>query len=377
MQYKKLVACASATILAFAVACSKGSETPVSPSAAQPGVSQAGPNGETLKATAPTPQSPVNNAQPDQLVLTAGKSSGTFDQSLAGAYSYEFQIMNAANAMVCTATVGGGSGSSVAWTPACTLEFDQPHSWRVRAVHLGAVGPWSSSASFRSPAGGYIRGSEIFDPLYNSSSVGQAIGTTFIPGVGVRLNGHDSRITYQLPETLQSGEISVMVTGIDEGNPGDKTKIFSMQEGGGDLTTNDYRMTAEKRGRSYDPAGAVTFRIIMGEADDHGRIFDGDRFLPAAGFSDERWYFWKFTWNSPGRAALEVRQDGPNGNVIYFSSRGTGGYSYRPVPHIIHLGASVGRAGPADASIPGAIYKHLWVSGRPRPNFPTVLTHPE
>ena len=62
--------------------------------------------------------------------------------------------------------------------------------------------------------------------------------------------------------TLQAGEISVMVTGADEGNPGDKTKIMSMQEGGGDITTNDYRFTFEKRGRNYVTPGAVTFRII-------------------------------------------------------------------------------------------------------------------
>ena len=378
MRYKTLATCSSVLLLAVAVACSKNAETPVSPTGAQPGVVDAGPNGETLKATAPTPQSPINNAQPDVLVLTSGKASGTFDQSLVGSYQYEFQIMSG-NTVVCTATVPGGSGSSVSWTPTCILTFDAPHTWRVRATlpSAGAVGPWSSDATFRSPVGGYIRGNEIFDPLYNGRSVGQLVGAQFIPNVGVRLNGHDSRITYVLPENLQTGEISVMVTGIDEGNPGDKTKVFSMQEGFDDLTTNDYRMTAEKRGRSYTDPGATTWRIIMGEADDHDRIIDGDRFVPPAGYSDERWYFWRFTWQSPGRAELTVRQDGPNGNVIYQTSRGTGGYLYRPVPHVIHLGATVGRAGPIAASIPGAIYKHLWVSGRPRPVFPNILERPE
>jgi hypothetical protein len=371
MQHKKLIACASAVLLAVAVACSKDSETPVSPTGAQPSVTEAGPNGETLKATAPTPQSPINNAQPDNLVLTAGRSTGLFDQSLVAAYSYEFQIMNAANTVVCSATVGSGSGASVTWTPpgTCTLAFDAPHTWRLRATYQGANGPWSSTASFRSPAGGYIRAQEIFDPLYNGQTVGQAIGTTFIPGTGIRLNGHDSRVTYQLPQTLQNGELSVMVLGADEGSPGDKTKIFSMQEGGGDITTNDYRMTVEKRGRSYIIPGAIQFRIIMGESDEHaGRIFDSARI--GRDFSSSRWYFWKFTWQSPGRAALEVREDGPRGNVIYSDSRGTGGFLYRPVPHVIHLGAPVGRAGPIDASVPGATYKNLWVSGNPRPAFP-------
>jgi hypothetical protein len=217
---------------------------------------------------------------------------------------------------------------------------------------------------------GYISGNELFDPLTNGKTVGTRFGgTQFIANKGLELLGHDSRVSYQLPQNLQTGEFSLMVTGIDEGSPGDKTKVMSMQENGGDVTTNDYRATIEKRGRIYPIPGAVQFRIIMGEADEGaGRIFDSDRI--GVPFSDERWYFWKFTWQSPGRAALEVREDSPTGRVIYSSSRGTGGFLYRPVPHVIHLGAPVGRAGPNDASIPGAIYKNVWVSSRPRPKFP-------
>ena len=369
MQHKKLIACAAAALLAGAAACSKNSDTPVSPSAAQVGTSDAGPNGETLKATAPSPQSPVNNAQPDQLVLTAAKSTGLFDQSLVPAYSYEFQIMNAAGATVCSATVGGGSGSAVSWTPpgTCTLAFDAPHTWRTRATYQGANGPWSSTASFRSPAGGYIRAQEIFDPLYNGQTVGQAIGTTFIAGTGLRFNGHDSRVSYRLPQTLEAGEMSVMVLGADEGSPGDKTKIMSMQEGTGDITANDYRMTVEKRGRSYVIPGAVQFRIITGDAGEEDSIFDSARI--GLDFNSQRWYFWKFTWRT-GRADLVVREDGPNGRVIYNQGRGTGTHPYRPSEHWVHLGAPVGRAGPIDASIPGAIYKNFWVSANPRPAFP-------
>ena len=61
-----------------------------------------------------------------------------------------------------------------------------------------------------------------------------------------------------------------MVTGFDEGSPGDKTKIMSMQEGGGDITTNDYRFTVEKRGRATTTPGAVTFRIINGDGGRRG-----------------------------------------------------------------------------------------------------------
>jgi hypothetical protein len=378
MQQKKAVACASALVLALAVACSKNSESPVSPSAALPGTTEAGPNGETLKANAPTPQSPVNGAQPDELVFTTGKSSGSFNQDIAAGYSYEFQVMNAGNTVVCSQTVGGGSGSSVSWTATgCDLELDAPHTWRVRATSRNpagqmANGPWSSTASFRSPVGGYIRGAELYDPLYNGMTVGSPVGTTFIPNTGLRFLGQDSRVTYTLPVTLEAGEMSVMVTGMDEGSPGDKTKVFSMQEGGGDLTTNDYRFTAEKRGASYTIPGAITFRMINGEGDEEDYINDGCRSGFTCGFhglSDEKWYFWKITWNAHS-GSLEVREDGPRGKQIYFDSVTTNGHPYRPTPHVIHLGASVGRAGPIDASIPGVIYKNLWVSARPRPAFP-------
>jgi len=372
MQHKKAVACASAIVLAVAVACSKNPDSPVSPSSAQPGVTEAGPNGETLKANAPTPQSPVNGAQPDTLVLTAGKSSGSFDQGLTGTYSYEFQIMNAGNTVVCSQTVPGGSGASVTWTPStCNLELDANHTWRVRASTQNpagqmAHGPWSSAASFKSPVGGYIRGDELYDPLYNGRSVGETIGTTFIPDQGIRLNGHASRVTYVLPVTLQAGEMSVMVLGADEGNAGDKTKIFSMQEHFGDITTNDYRFTAELRGRDYVIPGAVQFRIITGDANEEHSIFDSAR-LPV-GFSSSRWYFWQFTWRT-GRADLVVREDGPRGRAVYNQGRGTGTHPYRPERHVIHLGAPVGRAGPQDASHPGGVYKNFWVSSRPRPAF--------
>ena len=55
---------------------------------------------------------------------------------------------------------------------------------------------------------------------------------------------------YRLPQTLEAGEFSMMILGADEGTEGDKSKVFAMQEGPdeGDITDDDYRMTAELRG---------------------------------------------------------------------------------------------------------------------------------
>jgi hypothetical protein len=360
MQHKTLLACTSAVALALAMACSKNSETPVSPSSAQPGVSEAGPSGETLKATAPTPQSPINNAQPDQLVLVTGKASGTFDQTLAASYSYEFQIMSG-NTVVCAATVPGGSESSVSWTPSCTLEFDQPYNWRVRAVYQprNAFGPWSSTASFRSPIGGYIRGNEVFDPLTTGKTVGEIFGSvTFIPGVGVRLNDFTSHIRYRLPQTLTSGEFSLIITNVATNTEGDKTKVFAMSEGSADLITNDRRFTVEKRG---EPPGIVAWRFITRETqiDTEGHEREEREFDPAQA------YLWTATWN--GFFNVRIQQGGASGPTIYSKGKGYQGV-YDPNPHYAFIGAPVGRSGESAATVPGMVVRNVWISPRPRPS---------
>jgi len=367
MQHKKFVACAAAALMTVALGCSNDSPTPVSPTGAEPGASGAGPAGETLKATAPTPQSPINNQQPDALVLVAGKSSPTFPVGSPPAYSYEFEVRNSGGtATLCATTVAGGSGSSVQASPSCTLEFDQPYTWRARALFAGAAGPWSGNATFRAPAGGYIRGNEVMDPLTNGRTAGQTSGPVeFVSGQGIRLVDHSSFVTYPLGDSLQEGEFSMMVLNADEGNPGDKSKIFSMQEGPdiNDITTDDYRMTAELRGRNYGAPGSVTFRIIPGDGDP----CDGHR--QQKSFSSSTWYFWRFTWKS-AYARLEVKQGGPSGPTVYDAEIGCGSHPYRPVPHYLHLGSPAGRAGMLDATMPGIIIKNVWASSRPRPAFP-------
>ena len=373
MLHKRFVLSSAAALLALAIACSKSQESPVSPSAAPDAGTEAAADGSTLKATAPTPVSPINNAQPDgTLVLVATKSQGKFADISP---LYEYEVKNAGGTVVYSRVTGGsGSGNNVEHTVDGALEFDAAHTWRVRAVFGGKVGPWSAAASFRTPSGGYISNQEIFDPLVNGKTVGTRFGATqFIPGKGIELMTHQSYVAYDLPQTLQVGEFSLMATGIDEGSPGDKSKVMSMMEGGGDLTTNDYRMTVEKRGSSYPEPGAVTFRIISGDSDHaSGRVNDGARAVVP--MNDETWYFWKFTWSN--RAALEVREGGPTGRVVYSSSVGMGGFPYRPIPHRVFLGAPQGRAGPLDATIPGLIIKNVWVSGRPRPLFPGLTQQP-
>jgi hypothetical protein len=301
----------------------------------------------------------VNNAQPDELVFTAGKSSSLFDASTATSYTYEFEVHDGNTTVCASGPVGGGSGASVTWAAAgCNLAFDAPHTWRVRAVFQGMHGPWSSAAAFRSPAGGYIRGNEVFDPLTNGTTVGEVVGNvTFIPGVGVRLNDFTSHIRYRLPQTLTAGEFSIIATNLNTNSEGDKTKLFAMSEGLADIVTNDRRFTIEKRG---DPPGIVAWRFITRETqiDTEGAERESRDFDPAQA------YLWTATWN--GFFNLRIQRGGATGEVIYSKGKPYEGV-YDPNPHYAFIGAPSGRSGLTAATVPGVIIRNVWISPRPRP----------
>ena len=73
---------------------------------------------------------------------------------------------------------------------------------------------------------------------------------TFIPGVGAKMDNWAAYIEYHLQQTVAGGEFSMLVTNLATNTEGGKTKIMAMSEGGADITTNDRRFTAEKRGEA-------------------------------------------------------------------------------------------------------------------------------
>jgi len=361
---RKALLCTAAGALALFIGCGKSSQAPTSPSSAATGGSDAAADGSTLKATAPAPVSPVNGTQPDTLVLIATKSHGKYeDVSL----SYQFQIRSGSTVVFDSQVVPGiGNGpDQVQYTPTTALTPDTNFTWRVRAAYAGAVGPWSSDANFKSPVGGYIRGNELYDPLIGGRTVGQLVGPTQFTNDGLKLLGHDSHVTYQLPVTLTAGEFSLLVKGADEGSEGDKSKVFSMQQGFDDITTNAYRFTGELRGANYGGGpGSISCRMIAGD----GISRDCDRVQRS--FDSTRWYFWKVRWDVGGSFTMEVRLDNENGPVLYSNTKGLSGRTYAPNPHILYLGAPIGRAGALDATLPGGTYKNIYAGPGPRPAFP-------
>ena len=359
-------------VIAVSVACGGPPQSPTSPSSAMPAGAPAAEGSPTLKASTPTPSDPINNFKVQNLrpTLTIANATATY---ATVALQHRLQVSDSSGAVVVDSGPLSSSGSTTSYTLTTDLVADKTYTWRARAEYDGRYGPWSSAVTFRTPElTGYIVGQELYDPLTDGKTVGSVVGSVdFLPGRGARLNSHTSRIVYTLPETLTAGEFSMMVTGIDDGSPGDKSKVMCMQEGDGLLTANDYRFSAEQRGRDYPDPGVIQFRMINGEADDEDYIRDAPRSTPNGGLSDERWYFWKLTW-AKGWGRLEVRADGEQGPVIWEYTVRTNGHDYRPVPHVIIVGGGVARGNEADMSIPGMVAKNVWVSARPRPSFPTA-----
>lgn len=357
---RKVLYCTVTSALALAIACSKSSPAPTAPTATAQSDASAAADGSTLKVPAPGTTSPTGGAQAnDPTTLVASTVNGKY---ASVALSYRFQVRSGST--VVSEGVIAGSGSSVSFQPT-NLQSDTNYTWRVQATSSGANGPWSGDASFKSPIGAFLRGNEVRDPLTIGRSVGQIRGPFQFTANGLLLPAHESHVLYALQQNLQQGEVSMMILGADEGSEGDKSKVFAMQEGPdeGDVTDDDYRMTAELRGRNYATPGAVTCRIIFGD----GVSRDCPRIV--LNFDSSRWYFWRFSWQT-GRATLEIRRDSETGQSVYNQSIGTGSHPYRPDPHYVYLGVPAGRAGLIDATLPGGTYKNVYVGPGPRPAFP-------
>jgi hypothetical protein len=368
MFQKRFVLCTCAAVLAAAVACSKQAQSPVSPDGSSVGAgSPAAPDGSTLKVTAPSAVSPVNNGQPDTLVLVATRSTGKFTTIPV---SYEFEIYNSSNTRVYSSGIVAGvaNGANVAHTAtSANLAFDAPHTWRVRAVYQGAVGPWSANASFRSPAGGYIRGNELYDPLTNGQSIvmEHSNDVTWLPGVGVRLNSKESVVQYRLQQPCVDCEMSAYMTNLGNGSEEWKTKVLSMLRGDGiNITDNPYRVTLDKRTTWADQGSRIRFTMCSQKFDPTEEC--GEPRGGSQNWNRAQTYFWKFEWRA-AKARLRVWEGGKNGRQIEDIS---GGYDapYAPNPHLVRLGSVGGRAG-SDTN-PGTIIWNIWVSPNPRPDLP-------
>ena len=358
-------------VLAGAWACGSDS-SPSSPSSSTPSTPP------TL--TKPAPDSPADGLQLDTKRPTLTVTNGTSSQP-STAKTYEFQIsdnaaftatasFNAWFAITVTATsVAEGPSGKTSYTPAQDLQPTTKYYWRARLVQGSTNSEWSETRSFKTKLEGYNRPGELYDPLIFGETVGERVGqTTFIPGKGIKLNNGQSYVKYLLPQTISDGEFSMDVEGLQANAPGDKAKVFGMQEGQDDFITNRYRVDIQYRGTTGVPPNAIQWRVLYGSADDLSVRYEPDtakRFASVYLLNPATTYHWKATWGTAFR--LVVREGGMTGSVLYDYGLPTPNGRYAPSPHYCYLGAPVGRSGTESASIANTVYRNVWIGNKPRP----------
>jgi hypothetical protein len=361
------VRCAAAAVALTMVAAGCGSDSNPTPTAPAP----------TLGA--PSLRTPADNTQTDTLRPMLTVSNVTSDQ--AGTRTYEFQISDNTNFSTSSSGVPGfaatvgrtgiaeGSGGTTSFSVDTDLQPTTLFYWRARAVQGTTTGPWSSTGRFKSKLVGFNRAGELYDPLIHGETIGEIVGSaTFLGERGLQLNNGGSYVKYLLAQTITSGEFSMDVEGLRANAPGDKSKVFGMQEGQDDFIVNRYRVDIQYRGSNGAPPNAITFRALYGSADDLDVRYEPDtatRFNSTFNLIPSTTYHWKAMWGSEFR--LTVLEGGAGGTQIYNVGMRSPKGTYAPNPHYAYLGAPVGRSGSEAATIPGTIYRNVWLANRPRP----------
>jgi hypothetical protein len=371
MQWNRVPLLAGVLAISIAAACG-GDKSPSAPTTTT-----------AARLTAPIAETPSADEQLDTLRPTLTVKNGTSDQTTA-ARSYEFQVSdsNTFSSAVTASTVAGfavvvgksgvpeSSNGKTSFEPEQDLQPTTRYYWRARLVQGSAQSDWSPVSTFKTKLVGYNRAGELYDPLTHGETVGDRIGSTdFIPGRGIRINSNTSYVRYLLPATISNGEFSMEIEGLRPDFPGDKTKLFGMQEGQDDYITNRYRVDIQYRGLQGFPPNAITFRVLYG--DDPCCKYEPDtdtRFRSVYALNPSIPYFWKFTWGTGTEVRVSVKEDGIDGTkTIYNVGVATPKGVYAPSPHYAYLGAPTGRSGSESASVPGAIYRNVWIANHPRP----------
>jgi hypothetical protein len=133
---QSFVLAGTSVLLALSLACGRQSANPTSPSAAAAS-KQAATDAGTLKVTAPTLVSPINDEVLDGTATTLVAKAATGKYSSAS-LAYDFELYDANGVKVATDVV-----ASTSW-PVAGLQYDSPYTWRLRAASDGAFGPWSA-----------------------------------------------------------------------------------------------------------------------------------------------------------------------------------------------------------------------------------------
>jgi hypothetical protein len=149
MKYQRALALTAAITTSFTLACSQASDVPTSPAGAGIVGTEAGPDGSTLKVTAPAAVSPtggveVTDLDPD---LVINNAEGRF---VSLPLAYVFEVMGEEGQVVYRSQPiqPGGNGRTTHEVDT-QLQDDEVHTWRAYAVYSGQRGPMSAAATFK------------------------------------------------------------------------------------------------------------------------------------------------------------------------------------------------------------------------------------
>ena len=379
MNYRTFTLVAITAVVLPAVAACSGKKA--SPTAPAPVVAA------TLGA--PKLDSPAMREQLSTLRPTLTVQNATSDQP-TGTRTYEFQISDSSAFTASTTSAIAGFNATVGKTGVAegtgktsfTVDADlQPTTlfyWRARAIQGTATGPWSDTFTFKSRLVGFNRPGELYDPLIHGETIGTIVGSaTFLPGQGLQLNTGAGNVVgyvrYVLPQTISNGEFSMDVSGLRANGPGDKAKVFGMQQGpdDSDFVTNKYRIDVQYRGANGVPPNCIQFRVLYGSATDTSVRYEPDanvRNASVVNLNPGTTYYWKATWGSVFNLFMREGGAAGTGPTLYNYSIATPRGAYQPTPHYAYLGAPPARSGPEAASIPGSIYSNVWLGNKPRPD---------
>lgn len=327
------------------------------------------------RLTPPVPESPVGDVQLGTLRPTFTVRNGTSDQ--AGTRTYEFHISDRSDftlgpdaglasfhAVVSTTGVPEGNGTTT-FTPAEDLQPTTRMYWRARIRQGSAVSEWSSVSTFKTKLQGFSRPGELYDPLIHGETIGTPVGSTsWVPDKGIRVNNANSWVRYVLAQTITNGEFSVEVEGLFPNSGATKARIFSMMDGGNNLFNSKFLANVQYRGTNGNPDNAISWKALFGDSDFQIEPNRGQREAGVRILDPTKTYLWKATWSNEFR--LQVFDVTAGGTQIYNLALPNGGV-YNPSPHVAYLGANNGPFGQESGSWSGAVYRHVWIGNRPRP----------
>jgi hypothetical protein len=163
MKSRNRYALSIAIIAAASLACSEPASPPTSPAASDGAITQAGPDGSTLRVTAPSAIFPVAGVEldDDDPDLVIANASATFVQDAS--LMYVFEVFDEGRLVYQSEPILAGDDGRTSHETAVVIAPDEEYTWRAYAVYDGHRGPMSSPASFRTANrfGVSCKGSEL------------------------------------------------------------------------------------------------------------------------------------------------------------------------------------------------------------------------